>query len=403
MPPDQVIKLIATIGLASQGAAGLLLALLFFLLRPYAVGRRYFLKWANAWVLIAAAVGVLVWSEAAPVPTANFLYQLGKLTAFALLFCGTLEYARSIGHRLVLPMVAAAAVWAAITFRLDPSLVGLMMWQAPAVILMSLGGAWLLLNVKPPRRNIGVIISGGMFILIAVTWTLYLIALLDDPATPAPDSIAWLAFRYDAWLDLILDVLLAFGMVLILLDDVRREAEAAHDELNAAHAQLQEEAMRDSLTRVLNRRAFNEGVGLNSDGGGAVLVCDLDDLKEVNDNYGHKSGDKLLKYFVSIVQPRLRSGDKLYRFGGDEFLMVLPHADAADALTRIESVLAKAPPLRLTDVDASLGLNVSVGASAYDGPMSLHEAVVRADNAMYECKRQRKLEFGVRELSAPDY
>ncbi|HET6654906.1 MAG TPA: GGDEF domain-containing protein [Gammaproteobacteria bacterium] len=400
MPSDQVAKLIGTIGLASQGAAALMLALLFFLLRPYAVGRRYFLKWANAWVLVAVAVAALVWNQGASTPAANFLYQLGKLTAFALLFCGTLEYARSTGHRLVLPMLAAAVAWAAISFRLNPSLLGLMMMQAPAVILMSLCGAWLLLNVKPPRRSVGVFMCGGLFILIAVVWGLYLASIFQGMAT---QGLPRTVLRYAAWVDLVLDVLLAFSMVLILLDDVRRESAAAHNELNAAHAQLQEEAMRDSLTRVLNRRAFNEGVGFNVDGAGAVLVCDLDDLKEVNDNYGHKSGDKLLKYFVAVVQPRLRSGDKLYRFGGDEFLMVLPHADADDALARIEGVLATAVPLHLTDVDANLDLNVSVGTAAYGGAMTLHEAVVCADNAMYERKRQRKLEFGVRELSAPDY
>ncbi|HET7369563.1 MAG TPA: GGDEF domain-containing protein [Gammaproteobacteria bacterium] len=399
MPPDQVAKLVGTIGLATQGAAGLLLALLFFLLRPYAVGRRYFLKWANAWVLIAVAVGALVWNQGTPV--ANFIYQLGKLTAFALLFCGTLEYARSTGHRLVWPMLAAAVAWAAISFQLNPSLLRLMMAQAPAVILMSLCGAWLLLNVKPPRRSVGVVMCGGLFILIAVAWSLYATSMLQGLAT---QGLARTVLHYAAWVDLVLDVLLAFGMVLILLDDVRREAATAHDELNAAHAQLQEEAMRDSLTRVLNRRAFNEGVGFNVDGAGAVLVCDLDDLKEVNDNYGHKSGDKLLKYFVAVIQPRLRSGDKLYRFGGDEFLMVLPHADADDALARIETVLVKAPPLGLDDdVNATLRLNVSVGAAAYGGSATLHEAVVRADNAMYARKRQRKLEFGVREPTAPGY
>ncbi|HET7307519.1 MAG TPA: GGDEF domain-containing protein [Gammaproteobacteria bacterium] len=401
MQLDQTTRLVGTIGLVSQGAAGLLLALLFFMLRPYAVGRRYFLKWANAWVLVAAAVAALVWNRTVGLPAANFIYELTKLTAFALLFCGTLEYARGIGQRWVLPSVGIAVLWAGIGYRLDPSLVGVMMTQAPAIILLSLGSAHLLLRVRVPRRNAGAVMSACIFILIAVLWGLYWIAVANGLQTRPHDLPNW-AMRYAAWSDLVLDVLLAFGMVLVLLDDVRSETEAAHAELNAAHAQLREEALRDSLTRVLNRRAFNDGVGLSGNGGGAVLVCDLDDLKEVNDNYGHKSGDGLLKYFVAVVQPRLQSGDKLYRFGGDEFLMVLPSADADEALARIESVLAAAPPLRLPESGAELDLNVSVGAAVYGESTSLHEAVVGADNAMYEHKRRRKLESG-HGLPAADY
>lgn len=409
MPEAQVSRLIALIGIGGEAAAVLLLALLFFLLRPYAARRSYFLKWANAWVMIAVALAaVMVHYYLFPGITAasdevghewvaavDFVYQCAKLMAFGLMLCGTLNFARGAGDWILMPLIAAAVAYAAVSFAFEPSMPTLMMAQAPGIVGTSLLCAWLLCGLRAPRRSLGSRMSSIMFVLIAALWLVYLWALRAGLTRATWQG--WVLY-YDAYFDLFADVLLAFGMILILLDDAWRETEIAHAQLNSAHEQLRTEVLRDSLTGVLNRRAFNESVGLESAAiGGAIVVFDLDNLKEVNDNYGHKSGDDLLKYFVSVVRPRLRRADKLYRFGGDEFLLVLPEADAEDTTRRMAALLAAAEPLRLPEADAEIALEVSVGAAAFRGFQDLDSAVAQADDAMYEQKRRRKFAFGVRE------
>lgn len=399
--------------MAAEGVVALLLAVLFFLLRRYAAERRYFLNWANAWVLVAVAIGVIgvqYWAggvfgdtavyDAGYIESAtNFLYQLAKLVAFGLLVYGALSYARDIGRRFSLAAFTAAVAYTGISFAFSSSLWVLVIWQAPAIIVMSLIGAVLLLHAPQELRGVGTRMSGGMFVLIALVWASYLIALTGSSPQPVLGGVPRFLFNYNGWVDMLLDMLLAFGMVLILIDDVQRETDAAQTELKAAHAKLREESFRDSLTNVFNRRALHEGVGLQASGG-AVVVCDLDNLKKVNDRYGHKCGDDLLKHFASIVKPQLRRGDKLYRFGGDEFLLVLPGARASEAVARIEVVLATAAPLQLSGTTGVLRLEASVGGADYRDLSGLQEAVVQADDAMYERKRERKPEFLGRELSA---
>jgi diguanylate cyclase (GGDEF)-like protein len=196
----------------------------------------------------------------------------------------------------------------------------------------------------------------------------------------------------NTFFDLILEMLLAFGMVLVLFEDARREIDSAHRELRIAHQQLLRESFLDSLTGAYNRRAFNEGAGLEDARGsfGTLAVFDLDNLKEVNDQHGHKYGDALLRHFADILRAGLRANDKLYRLGGDEFLLVMPRAVPGVVEKRMRELISGAPPLQIPDTSLSFPVRASIGVAAFKSVEELEAAVHDADRAMYSAKRSRK-------------
>lgn len=149
----------------------------------------------------------------------------------------------------------------------------------------------------------------------------------------------------------------------------------------------------DGLTQTLNRRGFRDAAepllrAQQQEGKLALLVIDLDDFKEVNDGAGHAAGDRVLQLFAEIARRNLRSGDLVGRYGGDEFVALLPGAtleDAREIGERLRSDFAAAsralgPALRPT---------LSIGAAALSGEASSLDALLlRADAALYEAKRQ---------------
>ncbi len=153
-------------------------------------------------------------------------------------------------------------------------------------------------------------------------------------------------------------------------------------------AQFELLATRDSLTNAFTRRHWNtlcEGEFLRCKRSGrslAVLALDLDHFKAVNDNHGHQAGDTVLTDFVARVNAHLRHSDHLGRFGGEEFLLLLPDTSleqATQVAERIRSDLAKST--------ATPFCTVSIGVTTSDGRDPSVEAILaRADAAMYRAK-----------------
>jgi diguanylate cyclase (GGDEF)-like protein len=162
-------------------------------------------------------------------------------------------------------------------------------------------------------------------------------------------------------------------------------------------ARQQALATRDSLTGLPNRRALSEhgraelSRALRERSSVGVILLDLDDFKSINDRHGHAAGDEALRRVARALQENRRDYDFTGRWGGDEFLVILPGATLAQAglvAARIRKAIhAIELPVGGGETDhvrASLGFAASVPAA---GPVGLDELVARADDAMYRSKR----------------
>jgi diguanylate cyclase (GGDEF)-like protein len=152
-------------------------------------------------------------------------------------------------------------------------------------------------------------------------------------------------------------------------------------------AETQLQASVDSLTGLLNRRSFEQRVSAlrRSHPVVAVAMADLDGFKELNDTYGHETGDKALRLFAQVVRESVRALDIISRHGGEEFAVVFPGCRATDARsaldavrTRLDAALTVAGLPRFT---ASFGV-----VDAVEGE-DLSDILVRADSALFEAKR----------------
>ncbi len=184
------------------------------------------------------------------------------------------------------------------------------------------------------------------------------------------------------------DVVREAGMLELLAAEMRiAELEAALEEATNA-------AFTDSLTGVLNRRGFErsyaaEVARVRRRGGHLALVMiDLDDFKALNDRYGHLAGDRALAHLVSVLQATMRPSDVLCRFGGEEFLMLLPDTSAAAASTAAGRFLREVSSHEVPGLDQQI--TFSAGVVSHDGSESLDEAIRRADAATYMAKRAGK-------------
>lgn len=151
----------------------------------------------------------------------------------------------------------------------------------------------------------------------------------------------------------------------------------------------------DSLTGVFNRRAFMslfaKALSQSQRSGHpvAVLLLDLDHFKTINDTLGHKGGDDALQHFVSTATASLRNEDVIGRIGGEEFAILLAGTGLRDALATAERVRAavEGNPLHV-DGRETVALSVSIGVAVSSGTATAASLLERADQAMYEAKRQ---------------
>ncbi|MFN7941790.1 MAG: GGDEF domain-containing protein [Thermoanaerobaculia bacterium] len=404
---DPAVRL-AFAGLVAQTAGAVLLVGLDLLLFSYSRRQTFFKLWAWAWAALALALAALCWrylrfpvglgeSAARLAPGVAPLYGLyagGKVAFLGLLLLGLLRFARGTPVRDGALVVGGAALIAGSVAGAGGWPLERLAWaQSPLVVLVAGAGATLLFTLPRDRRTRSTALLAGALVLLALLWTVYGVAfseIIDGDGALAP--LLAFALSHNSLLDLLVQGVLGFGMVLLLLEEQRQEWHAARSQLEIAYDELLRLALTDPLTGCLNRAAFEEGAGLQALAGdfGAVVIFDLDHLKFVNDTFGHAAGDDLLRGFATEVRRRIRPGDGFYRWGGDEFLLLLRRARGAEARARVDAVLADLPRVQIPSHGRLLPLAASFGCAEYGSREDLAVAIALADAEMYGDKSRRR-------------
>jgi diguanylate cyclase (GGDEF)-like protein len=155
---------------------------------------------------------------------------------------------------------------------------------------------------------------------------------------------------------------------------------------------INELAIRDELTGTHNRRymlSLIEKEKERSDRSGrtfSLCLLDIDFFKRINDTYGHAAGDTVLRQFCQSVQQQVRGADSFGRYGGEEFLLMLPETPAIDALVLTERVRGAIEQLRCFDGGSEITLTVSIGVAEFRPGEQITQTVGRADEALYLAK-----------------
>jgi len=165
------------------------------------------------------------------------------------------------------------------------------------------------------------------------------------------------------------------------------------EELKKANENLQQLVITDELTGAHNRRFMLEKINNEIQLFNRTKLCfslimlDIDNFKMVNDNFGHHVGDVVLKNFVEIIKKRIRKTDLLSRWGGEEFIILLPHTKLSNAVTLAENIRVELNNMSIPDVGT---ITASIGVSSYLDSDTIDNAIKKVDALMYRAKTEGK-------------
>jgi diguanylate cyclase (GGDEF)-like protein len=174
---------------------------------------------------------------------------------------------------------------------------------------------------------------------------------------------------------------------------LRSRLSDSNRELRLAYDRIETLAMHDELTGTYNRRFLDEGAAreraraLRLEHSFSVGLIDLDRFKSVNDNYGHGTGDAVLRHFAQLAAAQLRAGDLFGRYGGEEFLLILPDTGRLEAIAVAERIRQAVAAAAFPQLPAAQAVTITVGVATWQNREEVAQLVARADEALYRGKQ----------------
>ena len=339
-----------------------------------------------AWFLLFLSVlGELVLDLSAPWTLAPSQYF--KLLSIVAMCVAAIRMDRDVSLAKPLAVAAIAAVPASVILAQSRG--------NPAAILSGvLAVGWLVVAVfifQSPRAGLGRQSAGLLALVMSATQFGYVVLFLK----PRPEGQTPYQ-TYTGFLDVLLEMLFGIGLIIWAMEDTERRLSTLHARTVDDTRRSQRRAWLDPLTETHNRFFLDEiRPQLEaSETGGSIVLIDVDGLKKINDQEGHEEGDNAIWTVATAIKKLVRGNDHVIRWGGDEFLVILPGMDEELARRRFYMLPSKIDEAKQSNKPGSKPyvkfLAASVGVHPYSKRSPLDIAISQADRVMYERKRAHR-------------
>jgi diguanylate cyclase (GGDEF)-like protein len=385
-----------TVALLVQAAGTILLFVVLLLL--YGKFRRpAFLDWIASWGFFLAGTALL-WATresgvpAEPRPIPLFALDVALLAHVFFLLRGVQRFrreratSRPVEMLWALPILGLSWIFAAVV----PSPLPVTLVRAIAYLITAVAFA------RSPGSTGGrVLLSSSFFLWSAERW----IMAVSEARGGLAHGVGSL-YQVTPFFEMFLEMTIAVGIIILLFEASQDELKREMERLVESDSQAKEMGIRDRLTGLYNRHYFNDVIRrelARSRRHGmavSVLLVDVDRFKEINDVRGHQVGDEVLQFVANYLTACVRESDLVFRWGGDEFLILLTQADEASAAQKAEELGRSLPHIPGAE---HLQPTLSVGWATHRPKAEFPRTLAEADARMYEMKLNRKKEREARE------
>ncbi|HSE62856.1 MAG TPA: GGDEF domain-containing protein [Thermoanaerobaculia bacterium] len=378
-------QLVHTIGAALLGAM--------FLYLSRSGGNRALHAAGVAWAFLSLSLASLIVLSGRGLPLENFLFQYWKLFFVVALVTAARRLDRQVPLARPLTITALAAL---------PLSFALVSWAGSGPVFYAIHSgllaiAWAIVAVFifiSRSSGLGKQFAAVLAVATAAFQAAY--ALFYGLAGAGNGHVDDPFLLYAGFYDLFLEMLFGIGLIIWAMEETEARLSVIHARAIDDTRRRKRLALIDPLTEVYNRYFFDEirpSVEREAAGGSVVLV-DVDELKTINDTEGHEEGDKAIWTIATGIKKLIRGADFLIRWGGDEFLVILPGMDEDLAKKRFYMLPGKLEEVRqaprLKDRAYHRFLAASVGVAHFSRRIPLEQAIEKADGVMYERKKAHK-------------
>lgn len=338
------------------------------------------LWWAAGSLISAGGSSLVALRDIVPDFITIVVANFGVYVGFMMLWNGMRLFAMKAGlprYVWILPVFPTllAYWWSAV----EPSVANRVILISVVLLIVSIGIAHDLIKGAHGQYVAARKFTGFLYISYALFQIVRIILTLQGPQTSSfmtPAVATTAMYLYTQFFA----VANTFGVILMISEKL--------------HERVMEQAVQDPLTGVYNMRAFHMFAGAGfarvkrADQPLALMILDLDHFKEVNDLYGHEAGDKMLVRFTATAAACIREQDMLFRYGGEEFIVLMPNTNEKGGAALAERIRSETATAGLMYKDTEITRTVSIGVTQIrKSDKSVSRALRRADRALYHAKQ----------------